>query len=167
MRPDFLLTRPRPHSLTMPIQNIVLLPTSMSYLRIQSSLPSRPILNTERHAGTVRTVAPSLTASGMMCAATRMRPLGSIWKVRQRMPRVSTCWIGVGSLAGGRGDRKDGERVLSADEHLLAFELGGRVRAIDSIHEPAVRVHMHGACGLSRSNLARFSQGVLLEHDLS
>jgi len=30
-----------------------------------------------------------------------MRPLGSMWKVRQWMPRVSMCWIGVGSPVEG------------------------------------------------------------------
>src|SRR5262245_47578222 len=78
-----------PYSCIIPIQNIVLLPTSTSYFRTKSSLPSLPMRNTERHAGTWRTFAPSRTNSGLMCAATSRRPLGSMWNVRQWMPCVS------------------------------------------------------------------------------
>ena len=61
----------------MPIQNIWLLPTSTSYLRTKSSVPSPPMRNTERLAGTERMVVPSLTKSDMMCAATsRLRSEG-------------------------------------------------------------------------------------------
>jgi len=59
-----------------------------------------------RHAGgNVARAAPSRTASPMMCAATSMRPLGSMWKVRQWMPRVSTCWIGSARPWKGRSNR--------------------------------------------------------------
>ena len=51
-----------PYSGTIPIQNIVLLPTSTSYLRTKASLPSVPMRNTDRHAGTFRTCAPSRTS---------------------------------------------------------------------------------------------------------
>ena len=51
------------------------------------------------------------TGSPMICAATSSRPLGSMWNVRQWMPRVSTCWIGV-RLA-GRLDRCQRPRASS------------------------------------------------------
>ena len=44
-------------SATTPLQNWFLLPTSTSYLRTKSSLPSPPIRNTDRPAGSVLTVA--------------------------------------------------------------------------------------------------------------
>src|SRR5262249_10964148 len=80
-----------------PIQNMVLSPTSTSYLRAKVSLPSSPMRNTDRPAGTVLIASPSRTASGALCSATSRRPLGSMWKVRGWIFCVSMCWIGDGS----------------------------------------------------------------------
>src|SRR6267143_1333887 len=85
------------YSCTIPIQNMVLPPTSMSYLRTKVSLPSSPMRKTDRPAGMVRIASPSLTSTGRLCWATSMRPLGSMRNVRGWMARVSMCWIGVGS----------------------------------------------------------------------
>src|SRR6516225_595225 len=67
-----------PYSGTIPIQNMVLSPTSTSYLRTKFSLPSSPIRKTERPAGIVFTASPSLTFTGRLCCATNRRPLGSM-----------------------------------------------------------------------------------------
>jgi len=69
---------PVPYRGTIPIQNMVLSPTSISYLRTKVSLPSSPIRNTERPAGIVFTVSPSFTFTGKLCCATSKRPLGSM-----------------------------------------------------------------------------------------
>src|SRR5438128_2689310 len=45
---------------TIPIHHIVRSPTSMSYLRTKSSLPSSPMRNNDRQAGTLAIVAPCL-----------------------------------------------------------------------------------------------------------
>ena len=66
------------YSGTIPIQNIVLPPTSTSYLRTKSSLPPSSMRNTARLAGTVRMAEPSRTGNAIICAATSIRPLGSI-----------------------------------------------------------------------------------------
>jgi len=63
---------------TIPIQNMVLSPTSTSYLRTKVRLPSSPIRKTERPAGIVFTASPSLTFTGRLCCATNRRPLGSM-----------------------------------------------------------------------------------------
>src|SRR6516162_10802329 len=67
-----------PYSGTIPIQNMVLSPTSTSYLRTKVSLPSSPTRKTERPAGIVFTASPSLTFTGRLCCATNKRPLGSM-----------------------------------------------------------------------------------------
>src|SRR5215472_12982955 len=66
------------YSGTIPIQNMVLSPTSTSYLRAKVSLPSSPMRKTERPAGTVFTASPSLTFTGRLCSATSRCPLGSM-----------------------------------------------------------------------------------------
>ena len=64
------------YSGTIPIQNMVLSPTLASYLRTKVSLPSSPMRNTVRPAGTVFTASPSLTFTGRLCSS--KRPLGSM-----------------------------------------------------------------------------------------
>src|SRR5205085_3611730 len=49
-----------PYKPTMPIQNICRSPTSTSYLRRKSSVPSPAMWNKDRQAGTKRVAAPSL-----------------------------------------------------------------------------------------------------------
>src|SRR3981189_20350 len=98
--------------------------------------------NTDMQAGTSRAAAPSRTASPMMCAATSMRPLGSMWKVRQWMPRRSTGWLRGGSPRGGV-DRIDREVVFPADEDFPALEFRRSVGAVHAVHETAVGVHAH------------------------
>src|SRR5436305_194088 len=56
------------YSGTIPIQNIVLSPTSISYLRTKVSLPSPPMRNTDRPARIVFTASPSLTFTGRLCS---------------------------------------------------------------------------------------------------
>jgi hypothetical protein len=82
---------------TTPLQNCVLLPTSTSYLRANVSLPSLPMRKTVSPALSVLMVPLSRTGSGCMLAATIMRALGSIAKVRSWMPCPSMFWISIGS----------------------------------------------------------------------
>src|SRR5215467_2453802 len=96
----------------MPIQNMVLSPTSTSYLRTKVSLPSSPMRNTDRPAGTVFTLSSSRTSTGRLCSAT------SIWpRIDVERPGMEFMRIGVLDrlrLAGGLIDGEDDDAVLAA-----------------------------------------------------
>src|SRR5882762_5760179 len=64
------------YSGTIPIQNIVLSPTSISYVRAKVSLPSSPIRKMESPAAIVLTASPSRTFTGRLCCTTIRRPPG-------------------------------------------------------------------------------------------
>jgi len=81
-----------PYSRTIPIQNMVLSPTSTSYLRTKVSLPSSPMRNTERPAGIVFTVSPSFTLHGQ-----RTR-IGCWYQVLPRWVGAMTTFPGWNNL---------------------------------------------------------------------
>jgi len=89
------------------------------------------------------TALPLRTRSGWIEAATSMRALGSIAKVRSWMPCPSMFWISVARR--GLVDRVHRDAVLAAREHLLAVEIHHPRRAVGEIDEPPVGVHVDRA----------------------
>src|SRR5881409_673684 len=117
----------------MPIQNMVLSPTSTSYLRMKSSLPASSIRKRARLAGTVRRAAPSRTESGMMCghqkAPARVDVEGpAVYPVRVHM-------LDQARLAGRRVDRIHGEGVFAAGEDALTRGFHRARSAINGVDE--------------------------------
>ena len=140
----------------MPIQNICRSPTSISYLRTKSSLPSAPMRNTARLAGTVRMrglpVRQRHDVRGDEQAAARIDVEGPA------MDAVRVDMLDRVRLAGCGVDGKDGERVLAADKPASPVDGAVARGAIGDIGEPAVRVDMHGPCDLASPDVAGFGK---------
>src|SRR5258705_345719 len=146
---------------TIPIQNMVLPPTSMSYLRTKVSLPSPPMRKTDKPAGSVRTASPSLTSTGRLCWATSTRPLGSMWNVRGWMARVE-----VPASVGGERHLVDQHPVLVVEDFeragVLSLARGAFVAAGHQNRQSVVRRDAHLVredTGVDRARLRHFVAG--------
>ena len=102
----------------MPIQNICWSPTSTSYLRTKSSLPSVPIRNTDKHAGTVRIVAavPDRQAHDVR---RDQQPAARIDVEGAAMDAARIDMLDRVGFAGRRVDREYRERVLATGKDAL------------------------------------------------
>src|SRR5262245_26866761 len=85
---------------------------------------------------------------------------------RARMDGARLDVLDRSRLAGGLVDRVHHDAVLAALEHPLALEFHRVLRAIRSIEEPAVRVHVDGAGRLTRLAVRRLGQRFRAEGDL-
>ena len=139
-----------PYNPTIPIQNMVLSPTSISYLRTKVSLPSSPTRNTERPAGSVFIASPSRTFV--------LRDQQAPARVYVKGARVYLLGFDVLDrcrLAGGLIDRIHHDAVFAALEDLLTLKLGRRLGTIYPVHKTAVRMDVDRPCRLTRPDIVR------------
>src|SRR6266849_4835379 len=145
------------YSATIPIQNMVLSPTSISYLRTKVSLPSSAMRNTERPAATVLIASPSPHIHRQVVLRDQQAP-ARVDVEGARVYLLGLDMLDRRRLAGGLIDRIHHDAVFTAFEDLLTLKLGRGFSAICPVYKTAVGMYVDRACRLTRSNVVRLGQ---------